>query len=114
MPKHSVYLEDDLDHEIRVHAKQLGVSISEVLRHRIRTGSHASRSGIMEIKIDAIFRILDSIVGDLGYVVGATRAGSRNIQQLTSEAELYQGSFRRITDSFASIFRRTNETNGGE
>jgi hypothetical protein len=112
MAKYTVYLEDDVDDEIRLQAKHLGMSLAEVIRQRVRGGSHASQIAVLEKKVDSVFALLNYIIADLGYVVGATRAGSRNIQQLTVEAEFYQGNFRRIADSLIEIFQEKNAKGG--
>jgi hypothetical protein len=68
----------------------------------------------MSQKIDAIFALLDAIVGDLGFVVGATRAGCKTSEKHAREGEFYDTSFRRIANVLRPIFgiKHTEEKDG--
>jgi hypothetical protein len=108
MARHTIYIDDTFDAEIREAAQRLNVSISEMLKRRISEASTETRILFVEQKLDAMFALLDFIVSDLGYVVGATRAGSKSNEKLFREGQIYEESFRRMSTSLRGIYQQLN------
>jgi hypothetical protein len=108
MARHSIYIDDSLDADIRQASQRLNLSISEVIKRRICKTSTETRILFVEQKLDAVFALLDFVIADLGYVVGATRAGSKANEKLFREGQIYEESFRRMSTSLRAAYQDFN------
>jgi hypothetical protein len=113
MPKYTVYLDDQADREIRAVAKSTGNSFNEVIRKRIQSSTSNLRFEILEDKLDALFALFELIVGDIGYIAGATRAGTKNLEVASKEGGYYEAQFRRTVAAVKRIFERNREQERG-
>lgn len=113
MKRYTVYLNEQLDGELRDISEREGTSLNELLRRRLETSLRASRSEIriktLEGKVDAIYAVLDLMAGELGYVAGATRASTKNHEQIRNEGVLLESHIKRITTVLSKSFERDEE-----
>ncbi len=104
MVRQSLYIDRDLNDEIRLIARTHGLTMNDVIRKRLRQPKSDAALQEVNKKIDSIFALLDFIVGDLGFVVGATRAGCKTSEKHAREGEFYEANFKRIAGALKPIF----------
>lgn len=104
MIKHTIYLQIAHYEELTRTAKRLGIGLNDVIRNRLNQDSSSAEIQKIAPKIDSIFALLDYIAGDLGFVVGATRAGCRSSEKHTREGEFYEANYKRIAGSMKPLF----------
>ena len=107
MPKYTVYLNRDLDEEIRSVASKQGQHLTEVLRRRIQSHASQDKLDVLGEKIDAVFSLLELVIGDLGYIAGATRAGTKNVDSALKEGGFYENRFKSVASTLKRVFERT-------
>ena len=113
MPKYTVYLDDALDRDIRCIAQAHGSSLTETIRRRIQSHSAETKLQVLEDKVDAVFAILELVIGDIGYMAGATRAGTKNVESALKEGGFYETQFRRAVSTLKRVFERSETTERG-
>jgi hypothetical protein len=110
MVRQSLYIDKDLNNELRIIARAHGLTINDVIRRRLRQQKSDAPLREIEKKIDAVFTLLNFIVGDLGFVVGATRAGCKTSEKHAREGEFYETNFKTLGNSLKANID-TNQTN---
>lgn len=108
MGKHTIYINEKLESEIRDVANKIGCSLTDVVRKRLDTSSTKFQSEIrlkkMEDKIDAIYSLLDLLAGEVGYIAGATRASTKSIEHIKIEGATFENHVRRTASALRKNF----------
>lgn len=114
MSKFTIYLSDRLERDIRAASRESGFSMTEVLRKRIQASYMEQNIERIEDKIDAIFALMELILGDVGYIAGATRAGTKNHEAASKEGAYYEAQFRRNAATARRIFSTNHKSEMGQ
>lgn len=110
MGKHTIYINEKLENEIRDVANKIGCSLTDVVRKRLETSSEKLQAEVrlknMEEKIDAIFSLFDLLSGEIAYISGATRASTKSIDDICEEATRFENAVRRTAVALRKNFER--------
>lgn len=112
MPKYTVYLDDAQDREVRAAANATGSTFTEVIRKRLQASSTNQKIKRVEDKLDALFGLFELVIGDVGYVAGATRAGTKNHEAATKEGAYFEAQFRRSAAAAKRVFHSGENAEG--
>lgn len=116
MGKHTIYLSDKLETEIRATAQKEGWSLTDVVRKRLETGAaqlqYQQKVENLEKKIDIIYALIDLTAGDMGYVIGATRASTCTIEDIAHEGHKHESYVKRIAAALKINFEKIASKEG--
>lgn len=108
MGKQSIYLNDKIEDEIRAIAQKEKRAVSDVictiLAQSFETERQTEDLKKIEDKIEAIYMLVDLIVSEIGYVIGATRASTKSIETISREGEAYVSYLQRISAALKMNF----------
>jgi len=108
MGKHTIYLNQKLEDEIRDLATKEGWSLTDIIRKRLENASRQDRYHqkveSLENKVDAIYALLDLLAGEIGYTAGATRASTRTYGDIVREGLLSESYLKSTASALKKNF----------
>ncbi len=113
MPKRTVYLDDALDTEVQNTARATGRNFAEIIRRRVREGSREDKFDALNSKTEAIFSLLEFVAGEIGFIAGATRSGTKTVESALKEGGYYEHHFRTTAKAFRRSFERLQNPEEG-
>lgn len=115
MAKQTIYLKDEIEDKIREVSNNEGRPISEIIRRRIEASfKQEELVNRLEKKIDAIFSMFELLSCELGYIAGATRASTKNMEGIRHEGEKFENIVRHTTSILKKGFERGDGSHESE
>ena len=103
MGKHRVYIREHLETVYEKEANRLGITTAEVIRLRLEAISTTLETKHLRDEITqcqktilVVFQLLENLGGEVGFLSGATRASTKNSDNLTREGTLLETHFKRL------------------
>lgn len=101
MGKHTIYLNDKLEGEMRSISNKEGWSLSDVISKHldIALSQIQSQQKIihLENKIKALYELVEVLAVEIGYVAGATRASTKSIEEIAREGIAYETYMQKVS-----------------
>ena len=103
MAKHRIYIREDIEALLEKEARRRGMSPKDLLRIRVEAMSTESQISQLREEIEhchralmGAFQLLEALSGEVGFLAGTTRAGTKKHEDLTREGVLLETHFKRL------------------